>query len=392
MKHIDDRQRRARLLTRHHLSPASISTSLVDASNDLLGLHASDPMSVYLASRVRVRDLTTDVVDAAFYEDRSLVKFIGMRRTMFAVPIELAAIIDAACSRTIAIAERKRLHGLLAGAGISDDPERWLNDVESQTLEVLVAKGEATASELAKEIPGLRRQIRFGEGRKWAGKVGVSTRVLFLLAMEGRIVRARPRGGITSSLYRWAPLETWIGRPLPVWKAVDAQVELVRRWLSTFGPGGIDDIRWWTGWTLRETRRALAALDTSEVALDGGRTGIVLGDDVHEAPYSPPSIALLPALDPTIMGWANRDFFLGPHRAALFDRNGNAGPTIWWEGRVVGGWAQRSDGRIAHRLLEDVGREVTVDVEAAVADLQAWLGSIRFIPRFRTPLERELRG
>jgi hypothetical protein len=57
---------------------------------------------------------------------------------------------------------------------------------------------------------------------------------------------------------------------------------------------------------------------------------------------------------------------------------------------VVGGWAHRADATVAVRLLEDVGREVTQAVDAAAAELEAWLGDRRFTPRFRTPLEREL--
>ena len=388
---MDDRERRARLAVRHHVAPSAKAESLVSVSNDLVGLHASDPMSVYLAACARVRNLSTDNLDDALYESRTLLKFLGMRRTMFVVPVELAAIISAACSQTIGVAERKRLHGMLEGAGIARDPERWLKEVEAQTVAVLEAKGGATAAELTKEVPGLREQISFGEGKKWQGTVGVSTRVLFLLAIEGRIIRGRPRGGITSSLYRWVPLERWIGGPLPEWTVEAAQVELARRWLSAFGPGTIDDLKWWAGWTTRDTRRALAALPTTEVALADGRTGVVLAEDLEPiVADARPWATLLPALDATVMGWAGRDFFLGPHRSALFDRNGNAGPTIWWDGRVIGGWAQRSDGEVVHRLLEDCGREATRAIDRVAAELQTWLGAIRFIPRFRTPLETEL--
>ena len=69
--------------------------------------------------------------------------------------------------------------------------------------------------------------------------------------------------------------------------------------------------------------------------------------------------ALLPALDPTPMGWQARDWYLGPHGAALFDRTGNIGPTVWYQGRIVGGWARRADGEIVYRLLEKLGREAT---------------------------------
>jgi len=90
------------------------------------------------------------------------------------------------------------------------------------------------------------------------------------------------------------------------------------------------------------------------------------------------------------MGWTQREWFLGDHSSALFDRSGNAGPTVWWDGRIVGGWAQRKDGEIAFRLLEDVGADALRAVEAQAERLATWLGKVRVTPRFRTPLEREL--
>jgi hypothetical protein len=101
-------------------------------------------------------------------------------------------------------------------------------------------------------------------------------------------------------------------------------------------------------------------------------------------------VALLPALDPTTMGWQGRAWYLGPHGPLLFDRNGNAGPTVWVDGRVVGGWAQRSNGEVIHRLLEDVGADAAGAVDDAAAALTAWLGDVRIKPRFPTPLAREL--
>ena len=72
-----------------------------------------------------------------------------------------------------------------------------------------------------------------------------------------------------------------------------------------------------------------------------------------------------PTLDPTTMGWKEREWYLGPHERVLFDRNGNAGPTVWWDGRVVGGWSQREDGEIVFELLEDVGAERPTGSRAA---------------------------
>ena len=107
------------------------------------------------------------------------------------------------------------------------------------------------------------------------------------------------------------------------------------------------------------------------------------------------SAALLPALDPTAMGWRERAWYVGEHAAALFDRSGNIGPTAWWDGRIVGGWAQRKDGEIAVRLLEDIGAEGSAAIAAQAQRLGEWIRKdpgTRITPRFRTPLERELSG
>jgi hypothetical protein len=175
-----------------------------------------------------------------------------------------------------------------------------------------------------------------------------------------------------------------------------AYVELVRRWLRAFGPGTLRDVQWWTGWTVARTKAALAGAGAIEVELEGQvdarKPGYVLEGDAGSTPEPAPWVALLPALDTTTMAWVERGFFLGDHGPQLFDRNGNAGPTIWLDGRVVGLWAQRDGGEVVHRVLEDIGRERVREVEAAAAELAGWLGSDRVFPRFPNPLFQELTG
>jgi hypothetical protein len=385
---IDGDERRARLGVRHRLAPSARAANVVDVARDLVGLHATDPASTFLGATARMHVADTRAVERALYDDRALVRMLGMRRTMFVEPVELAPVVHAACTRALVAQQRTRLVGLLEGAGITTVGERWLSGVENATLRAIAARSEATAVELSKDVPELREQIPYGEGKKWAGKQGVSTRVLFLLATEGRVARSRPLGAWTSSQYRWALMENCVSGidDLPT---ETARVELARRWLTTFGPATPADLKWWTGWTAGQVKQVLAELDAAEVDLDSG-TGAILPDDLAPVTRPEPWIALLPALDSTVMGWTERGWFLGEHRAALFDRSGNAGPTVWWNGRVVGGWAQRPDGDVAFRLLDDFGDDVVAAVAAAAAGLGAWLGSVRVTPRFRTPLEREL--
>jgi hypothetical protein len=386
---IEVGRRRARLAVRHHLAGSARANSAVEAARDLVALHATDPASVHLSAWARTRTADAGGLERALYEDRSLVRMLGMRRTMFVVPSELAPVIQSAATRAIAVQERRRLVQLLQQAGVAEDADAWLKEVERATLEALAARGSATGAELSAADPRLRRQIMLAEGKPYAAQVNVTTRVLFLLSADGLIMRGRPRGSWISSQFSWHLTESWIPGGLPECETETAQAELVRAWLSAFGPGTEADLRWWTGWTAREVRRALSRLEVCEVDLDG-EDGLVLGEDMEDVGELEPCAALLPALDLTVMGWARRAWYLGPHAPVLFDRSGNPGPTVWWNGRIVGGWAQRRDGEVVSRILEDVGREGVLAVEELAAELTSWLGKARVTPRFRTPLEREL--
>ena len=150
------------------------------------------------------------------------------------------------------------------------------------------------------------------EGKSYGGMQGVATWVLLLLAAEGRIVRGRPRGSWTSTQYRWVPIEAWLPGGLARPPAAAARADLLRRWLAASGPATADDLRWWTGWTAGQVKSALAQISCTEVDLDG-TPGFVLAGDEDPVPGVAPWAALLPALDPTVMGWQDRRWFLGGH-------------------------------------------------------------------------------
>lgn len=390
---IDDRQRRARLARRHHLAGGSArAADVVSVAADLVGFHGTDPATVFLSAWARLRKPagTVAALEEALYVDRRLVRTLCMRRTMFVVPVDLVPTVQAAVTDSLVPGERRRTVQMVEQAGIAADGAAWLAAAEAATLAELIARREATGAELAKAVPALNHQIPVGEGKTWAGTVGMSTRVLFLLSTAQQIVRGRPKGSWTSSQYRWSPMEAWLPDGMPALEPGPARAELVRRYLAGFGPATTADIKWWTGWTVAQTKAALAAVGAAEVALVGEALGWVLPDD-REPVRAPASwVAFLPSLDPTTMGWQQRGWYLGAHGPALFDRNGNAGPTVWVDGRIVGGWAQRRSGEIVHRVFEDVGAETEATVAATGAELEAWLGPMRITPRFPTPLQKEL--
>ena len=388
MSRISIEERRARLGKRHALA-TSVPT-VERAVDRVVALHSSDPSTVYLSALARVGRFRHTDLERALYEDKSLVRMLGMRRTLFVVSRDMATVIDEACTKLLVPQQRRRLIRWIEGQGITKDGAHWIDGVSERTLAALRERGEAAAVELSKDVPELALKLRFDTDSAWAREVGMSTRILFLLATEGKIVRTRPRGSWISGQYRWAELETWLGGPLDAIERADASSELVRRYLRAFGPVTEADIRWWTGWTLKQTTAALQAARAVDVELDGGDRGFVLPGDTRRVPTPAPWVRFLPGLDPTVMGWKQRAWYLGEHGPMLFDRNGNAGPTVFADGRAIGGWAQRADGTVVVELLEKVDPGTERRIRSERDRVQAWLGNVRAIPRFRTPLEKDL--
>ncbi|MGW7050727.1 winged helix DNA-binding domain-containing protein [Streptomyces sp. NPDC054887] len=392
---VDTDERRARLGRRHRLAAEARADDPVEVARDLVALHGTDPSSVHLGALARMRTGGVADVERALYDDRSLLRLLAMRRTVFVTSLDVAPVLQAACSRQVAARERRRLLDVLAETGVAADAagvEKWLAGAERAALAALEAGGEVTAAELAAADPRLGTEIVLSRGKPYEGRQKLASRLLLLLAAEGLAVRGRPRGSWTSHQYRWSPLTRWCPDGLAAWDTREAEADLAGRWLRTFGPGTADDLRWWTGWTKAQVKRALAALGAVEADLEGGGTGLLLPDDLDPTPAPEPWAALLPALDSTPMGWHTRDWYLGEHAPRLFDRAGNIGPSVWWNGRIVGGWAQDSTGEIVCRYLEDVGRDAEAAVRAEAERLAPLLRGVRLTARTRgkTWLEQEL--
>ncbi|SPF01034.1 winged helix DNA-binding domain-containing protein [Streptomyces sp. MA5143a] len=387
-RYVGVAERRARLGVGQRLAGSVRAAGPEEVADSLVALHGSDPATVYLAVGARLAEPARTVADTerALYTDRTLVRMHGMRHTVFVFPAGLTAVVHASTGITVAARERAALLKDMAAAGAPD--AAWLKEVEESALTALARRGQATAAELAEDEPRLRERFVYAAGKPYEGMHTVSTRLLRVLGVEGRVVRGRPLGSWTSSQFRWA-----VAPAHPELDVAEAQASLLGRWLAACGPATEADLKWWTGWRVTEVRRALTAIGARAVTLDEGTGYVVAGGEEPVAAPAEPWAALLPALDPTAMGWRERDWYLAPDMLpALFDRSGNVGPTVWWNGRVVGGWAQRADGEIVWRLLttEGIGTEARRGIAEEAERLRAWVGETRVTPRFRTPVEKEL--
>jgi hypothetical protein len=380
-------ERRARLARRHLLTAAPATASIADVASLLVGLHATDPATPYLSLWARMPGFQIGDLDAALYQDRSVVKHLAMRRTLWVLTTGDLTAVQAAASDRVAANERRRLVAEIEKSGVAANGEAWLGHASTAVLDHLAEHGPTNARELRAALPELAGSYDPAPGKRWGGDTPVAPRVLTVLSVEGFIVRGPNDGTWTTSRPRWASASAWLGAAGDPTAAEAARAVVIRAWLRAFGPATVNDVKWWFGNTLTWARDGLRDVDAVEVDLHG-TTGWALPDDLEPEPGNDPWCALLPALDVTTMGWQDRDWYLGDHRGQVFDRNGNAGSTAWCDGRVVGGWRQDADGRVELQLLEDVGAKASKALAGKADELTDWLNGVRINPRFPSPLSK----
>jgi hypothetical protein len=385
---IDADERRARLAERHRLQPRTRTDNLPQIADDLVALHSSDPVSVFLSAMARMVHPSVEAVEQALYADRSLIRHHGMRRTLWVATPPVVRLMHAAATRDLLATERRRTGQLLAASGVAD-PELWLAEAEKQVLADLREHGPSTAREIGQRAEGLRQRLQLAPGKAYAAVQSAHTRVLYILGFAGQMLRGRPSSWINGA-YRYVDAETWLPGGLGDLDPQAAAAELAARWLQRFGPATTADLQWWMGWTMRRTKQALADCGAVEVELDSD-PGWLAADDPHLGPIEA-WVAVLPGLDPTIMGWKQRDWYLPVTSREVFDSAGNGGPSLWVDGRVVGAWAQTRDGTIHTHYFERVATARRYEIDQRIEQLKTWIGDTRFTVRFPGDIHARLLG
>ena len=378
VRHVDDDERRARIAHRHGIVPSKRYADPVAATEAMTVLHATEPATVYLSLQARVDGLTVDDVDRALYEERSLVKQLAMRRTVFVFPRDLLPAAWGSTSARVAAQIRPRLAKDVEAGGLAEDGAAWVDRACAAVVARLADGSELSAKALREQLPELEGRIDVAVGKAYGANVAMSPRVLTQLGVEALITRGRNGGHWRISRPQWTSMAAWLGDVPEPWPAAEGWAELVRRWLWTFGPGTAADVQWWLGGTVGIVKQALADVGAEPVSLDDGETGWLLPDDLDPVTFDEPWVALLPVLDPTVMGWKSRGFYLHPeHVPHLFDSNGNAGTTAWVDGRVVGCWVQDAAGVVEVRYVEQVPKAAQRALTVEAERLTAWLDGVR---------------
>jgi hypothetical protein len=242
-----------------------------------------------------------------------------------------------------------------------------LEQLKHRVVETLREQGPLTVRQVSQAVPELQAKVRHSAGKAYEGEFSMGSRLVPAMCAQGLLIRTRIRGTWRSNLYEYAALAEWLPNvALESVSSQEARIWLVRRYLSAFGPVTFEDVQWWTGFSKGKVQEALRSLGAELVTVSIESLGdqyLMLDGDwqrlANRAPPEGPYAFLLPSLDPYIMGYRDRRRFLDEeHRGKVFDRAGNAVPTVWVNGRVVGAWGQQLDGKVVHGLFEQVGAQV----------------------------------
>jgi hypothetical protein len=385
---LEDDERRARLAARHLLLPSTRIDDIPGIADALVALHSTDPATVYLSAMVRMVHPSIAAVERALYVDRRLIRHHAMRRTLWVATPEVVRRMHVTTTLALVEPERRRTQRMLAANGVAD-PEAWLADAEHRVLADLREHGPSTARAVGQRLPALRVPLPLNPGKAYAGTQGAHTRVLTILGFAGLMLRARPSSWVNGA-YAYAAAEDWLPGGLDDADPRVAAAELAGHWLRRFGPGTTTDLAWWMGWPLHRTRQALADCGAVEVELAVGPGWLAPDDEPVPAPE--PWVAVLPGLDPTTMGWKQRDWYLPAAAADAFDSVGNGGPTLWVDGRIVGAWAQTRDGEIHIHYFEPVPAARRAEIDARIAEVKQMIGDTRFTVRFPGNIHARILG
>jgi DNA glycosylase AlkZ-like len=313
---------------------------IFSSAKRLPGLFGSSP-TCYLSLLARVPDGDFTEIDRELYVRKRLVRIRAMRSNLFLVPQQMLPATFQATAQTCQTAFRE----LVENAGVSQRDYLRVADRISQILERKCLTVSETKKALSTRNMTIRHALSF---------------IVSLMCAEGRLVRARARGGWTSDLGEYTDFHHWLPRvDLTSVTPAEGRTMLARAYFEAFGPATAIDFQWWSGFTKAETGEVLDALNRELTTLEirGLSEDFLMPltqvDRLRATPNRTPArVALLPQWDAYLMGYRNRERFLSRRWSdRVYDRNGNATSAVISEGRVAGVWDWLHE---RHRLIVKV--------------------------------------
>lgn len=319
-------------LARHHLLSPSGSDP-VAICRDICGMQAQLMPAAQMNISARARGLAAARIEAALWQERTLVKTLCMRQTVHLLPAADFHTYMSAVRRSRVTAVVR----IMARLRITDrDRETLLHSI-LETLEAgPVAKGELTA----RVRPRVSSRVR-----AWMDRVWNAAR---LALVEGLICYGPNRGQEVTFVRvdQWLPRARRIGEE-------EAKRELLRNYLRAYGPATLRDFSHWSGIPMNEAREPWEASreERAEVSVAGEQAWLLREDlrVLRKQKSSGAGVRLLAAFDPYLLAHADKEHLIRPENyKRVFRSLGWISPVVLVGGVVAGTWEHEvRKGRVA---------------------------------------------
>jgi hypothetical protein len=309
-------------LAGQHLTQRAPKKDLARVVSDIGGAQAQVMSSAELQVVVRA-ECSVEDVRKALWKDKKLVKTWLMRGTLHLVPSTDLPVYSAA----MGVYGMRNTNAWLKFMQITEPELTELIDSIGHVLDGHPLTREELVAKVGKGRPE-RIQLALKSG--WGG-------MLKPVARRGLLCFGPSRGQSVT----FVRPENWLGS----WRDVDperALVEVARRYLRAYGPATPKDFtRWWGTWPgVGKTAWMGLAKELAPVSIEGQRADILASDLRRIASASSePSVRLLPAFDPYLMGYSTRDhLFAAQHSSRVSRTAGWISAVVLMDGRVIATW------------------------------------------------------
>lgn len=339
-------------LRRHHLLDQS-PKDLVTICRDVCGVQAQIMSAAQLQLWARNHAITPAAVNDALWKTRSLVKTSLMRQTLHLVPADEFPLYIAAHKS----ARAKAVLSIMARCKITRDEADALSAL---ILEELKDGPAPRAAITAAVRPKVSKRLRVWMDKVWS--------IVRLPVIEGQVCYG-PGEGNQATFIRtehWLPAQ-------PKVDAVQAQIELFRKYLRAYGPATLHDFAHWSLISMAEVR-ALRPLLDSEIAEHSGL--LLLREDMKTLQSASPeldSVHLLPYFDVYLLAHRFKEHFLKPQFYKRVYRNqGWISPVVLINGEIAGVWSykvSRKTIEIEIELFAQVGSRTRRQIKDRAGEL-----------------------